>query len=216
MKSPCQTAITNLIIYFEKRSDPTTSEEELEAIYDAVYDKNFEMTFNGKRYNYNHLLQYTLAWNQFQGLPVCNNFEAEIFDNITFRYTHDFHQEGMPQKSCKMHNMTIVNPNNGRIISRKVMTGQSMKEFRQFNKKYIETVEKNIEACKTSSASTRFQTTNNISVGNVPSSASPAGLINKNYNRRSKNSRRLVSRIMKRCNTMSTRIFHNSIKGKIS
>ena len=113
------------------------------------------------------------ARDQFQGLY--SNFEAETLDNKTFHYTHDFHQKGMPQKSCKMHNIATVNPNNGKIISTKIMmTGQSTNEISQYNKKYIETAEKNIEAYKTPLASTRSQNTNNKYVGNVPSSAAAA------------------------------------------
>ena len=207
MKSSCQTAITNLQIYLEKWSDPASSHKELLAIHDAVYDKNWEMKFNGKRYNYKHSLQHTLARDQVLG--IYSNFEAEILDNITFHYTFDVHQKGMPPKSCKMHQMATVNPNNRKIISTKIMTGQLTNEISQFNKKYIETVEMNIVACKTSSASTRSQNTNHKYVRNVPSAAValPAGSMNKNYNRRSKNSIHLVaSRILKRSSTMSTRI----------
>jgi len=205
MKSPCQTAITNLKIAIEKYPDPTLSKEELVAIYDAVYDKRYEVMFNGKRYNYKHLLQNLLIRDPFQGLY--SNFEAEILDNTTFHYTLDFCQEGMPQSSYKIHEIATVNPNNGKIISMKIMTGQSVKEIIQFNKKYVDVVEKNIEACKTSSLSTGSHNTDNKYVRNVPSSsASPTGLMNKMYNRRSRNSRHLVSRILKRSSTMTSRI----------
>mmetsp|Transcript_26388 Transcript_26388/g.29622 ORF Transcript_26388/g.29622 Transcript_26388/m.29622 type:complete len:201 (-) Transcript_26388:112-714(-) len=192
MKSPCQTAITNLKTYYEKCSDPTSSKEELVAIHDTLYDKKYEVMFNGKRYNYKYMLQYVLTRDDNSLNYQYSNVEAEVLDNITFHYTYDFHQKGLPQKSYTMHYMATVNPNNGKIISRKIMTGQSINEI--------------IEAFKTSSASTRNHNATNKSVGNVPSSASPAGLMNTNYNKRRRNSRHLVSRILKRSSTMTTRI----------
>ena len=211
MKSPCQIAITNLKLYYEKTSDLTLSKEELVAIHDAVYDKKFEMMFNGKQYNYKHLLQYLLMREQFQGLYCYSNIEAEILDNTTFHYTYDFFQEGiMPQSDYKMHQIATVNPNNGKIISRRIMTGQITKEFMQFNQKYVDLVEKNIDVCKTSSASTHSHHNNNHNkcVGNVPSSSasSSAGVMKKNDTRKSRNSRHLVSCILKKGSKMTTRI----------
>ena len=136
MKNPCQTAITNLRMYYEKISSSTSSKEELLGLYDAVHDKKFELIFNGKRTSYERHREYSLNYhNNLPDFQICA-FETEILDNITFRYTYDVHEEGIQKK---MHEMATVNPNNGKIISRHILTGQSMVELVKFNEKYIKT-----------------------------------------------------------------------------
>ena len=119
-------------------------------LYDAVHDKKFELIFNGKRTSYERHREYSL--NFHKNLPdfQISDFETEILDNITFRYTYmyDVHEEGMQKK---MHEMATVNPNNGKIISRHILTGQSMVELLKFNEKYVET-KTTIEKTKTNTS----------------------------------------------------------------
>ena len=46
MTNPCQNAITNLKIYYEKSSNLTLSKEDFLSIHDAVYNKDCEMSLS--------------------------------------------------------------------------------------------------------------------------------------------------------------------------
>ena len=131
----CHAAINNLRRYCEIHSK-ATPREELLAFHHAVYDEKFETSVNGKRFSYED--ERANIRKRSDDFPVmqCSNFEAEILDLITFHYTYDFHEDGLPKDTYKIHAMATVNPNNGKIISMKYMTGQAVVEIYQFNKRF--------------------------------------------------------------------------------
>mmetsp|Transcript_18615 Transcript_18615/g.20832 ORF Transcript_18615/g.20832 Transcript_18615/m.20832 type:complete len:244 (-) Transcript_18615:12-743(-) len=150
----CKTTIENLKIFYHSRfAKRTISQEEILTMYDMVFDKNYETNFNGKMFNYQQHRDYVHDSNDCYNGKI-TNFEAEILDTTTFRFTMDFHcgggsQQVAPQgnnkKSSsysysssvsvhKMHHLAIINPKNGKITTIKSMTGQAMMEvFRNIN-----------------------------------------------------------------------------------
>jgi hypothetical protein len=133
----CHATINNLRKYFEIYSK-ATPREELLALHHSLYDEKFKMSFNGKRFRSYEDDRANILKRGDNGYPEmkCCNFSAEILDLITFHYTHDFHEDGLPKDIYKIHAIATVNPNNGKIISMKYMTGQALVEICQFRERF--------------------------------------------------------------------------------
>lgn len=133
----CHSAINNLRKFHENFSK-ATPRDELLAMHHDVYDENYKLILNGKRFSYEDEGANILLRGDNDDYPEmqCSNFEAEILDLTTFHYTHDFHEDGLPEDIYKIHAIATVNPNNGKIISMKYMTGQALVEIIQFNERF--------------------------------------------------------------------------------
>lgn len=100
----CHAAINNLREYGKIHSK-ATPREELLVLHHAVYDEKFETSVNGKRFSYeDERANIRKRSDDFPEMQ-CSNFEAEILDLITFHYTYDFHEDGLPKDTYKIHAM---------------------------------------------------------------------------------------------------------------